>query len=247
MSGANGPTSASPPRADSSTSGRARPPHPRDRVTRPTPRGPLSWASIGVRASPCCPPDFSRRRKRMSTSPKRLAALASAALAVAGLTVLAPQAQANPGGSGLVISEVYGAGGNAGAVYNADFIELYNPAGANVSVSGMYVHYRSASGTSGGVPFALTGSVPAHGTYLVQMSATGANGVALPTPDAGPAGFAMAAAGGQAYLLSNGTAIVDTGNMAGKAGVVDMVGASGSSSFETGATTGAATATSSLN
>ena len=33
----------------------------------------------------------------MSTSPKRLAALASAALAVAGITVLAPPAQAAAG------------------------------------------------------------------------------------------------------------------------------------------------------
>ena len=43
----------------------------------------------------------------MSTSPKRLAALASAALAVAGITILAPPAQA-AAGHGLVISEVYG-------------------------------------------------------------------------------------------------------------------------------------------
>ncbi len=33
-------------------------------------------------------------------------------------------------GTGLVISEVYGAGGNAGADLNADFVEIYNPTGA---------------------------------------------------------------------------------------------------------------------
>ena len=51
----------------------------------------------------------------MSTTPKRLAVLASAAVAVAGMTVLAPPAQANPGGTGLVISEVYGGGGSSSA------------------------------------------------------------------------------------------------------------------------------------
>jgi len=85
----------------------------------------------------------------MSTSPKRLAALASAALAVAGITILAPTAsQANPAGTDLVISEVYGAGGNSGAVFNADFVELYNPTANPVDLLGTYVTYRSASGAN---------------------------------------------------------------------------------------------------
>ncbi len=183
----------------------------------------------------------------MSTSPKRLAALASAAVVAAGITVLAPPAQANPAGTGLVISEVYGAGGNVGALRNADYVELYNPTGASIPVAGTYIHYRSAAGVSGGTPFALTGSVPSHGTYLIQMSATGANGVPLPAPDAGPAGFNMAAAGGQIFLLPSSTAIATSGDMAGNAGIVDMVGASGASSFETSATTGSASTTQSLN
>ena len=66
----------------------------------------------------------------MSTSPKRLAALASAALAVAGVTVLAPTAaQANPAGTDLVISEVYGAGGNSGAVSRPTSSSCFNPTG----------------------------------------------------------------------------------------------------------------------
>ena len=95
----------------------------------------------------------------------------------------------------VVISEVYGGGGNTGAVFTTDFVELSNPTGAAVSLAGKYIHYRSATGTSGGSAFALTGSIPANGKYLIQMSSTGAGGVALPTPDAGPAGFSMAAAG----------------------------------------------------
>ena len=80
------------------------------------------------------------------------------------------------------------------------------------------------------------------------MGAVGANGAALPTPDAValPA-FNMAAAGGQVYLLSTSTPITTTGDQAGAAGVVDMVGATGSTSFETAATSAGATTTSSLN
>jgi 5'-nucleotidase len=175
-----------------------------------------------------------------------LSATAVLAVALAGLAGIAP-ASANPSGTGLVISEVYGAGGNSGAVYNADFVELYNPTSAPISLTGDYIHYRSAGGVSGGAPYALTGSVPANTHYLIQMSAAGSTGAAL-TPDAtATPAFSMAAAGGQVFLLSSSSAITTTGDQAGAAGVVDMVGAAGSTSFETAATAAAATATNSLN
>ncbi len=181
-------------------------------------------------------------------SPRRrgLVGLTVASLVAAPLALglAAPASAVSPN---VVISEVYGAGGNSGAVYNADFVELSNPTGAAVSLAGKYIHYRSATGTSGGSTFALTGSIPANGKYLVQMSSTGAGGVALPTPDAGPAGFSMAAAGGQVFVLNNATAITTTGDQAGVAGIIDMVGVSGSTSFETAAATVAATATNSVN
>ena len=80
------------------------------------------------------------------------------------------------------------------------------------------------------------------------MGAAGATGSALPTPDAVAApAFNLAAAGGQVYLLSSSTPVTTNGNQAGAAGVVDMVGATGASSFETAATASPATATSSLN
>ena len=103
----------------------------------------------------------------MSTSPKRLAALASAALAVAGITVLAPTAsQANPAGTDLVISEVYGAGGNTGATFNADFVELYNPTGNPVDLlAGRTSHTGRASGDRRRRSMALRGS-PRRGRPL---------------------------------------------------------------------------------
>ena len=55
-------------------------------------------------------------------------------------------AQASP--SGLVISQVYGAGGNTGALLNADYIELFNAGSAPVNLSGWSVQYASATGSS---------------------------------------------------------------------------------------------------
>jgi 5'-nucleotidase len=186
----------------------------------------------------------------MSTSPKRLAALASAALVAAGMTVLAPPAaQANPDGSDLVISEVYGAGGNSGAVYNADFVELYNPTDDPIDLLGSYVAYRSATGGLGG-SVALRGTLDAGDHYLVQMSAAGGTGGAL-TPDriASPA-ISMAAAGGQVLLTEGFGPFTQLGDLAGADGIIDMVGldptAAGANSFE-GAAGPAATATLSAN
>ncbi len=176
----------------------------------------------------------------------RAALLGLAAAPLAGGLAATP-ATANPAGTGLVISEVYGAGGNTGAAYTADFVELYNPTAAAIDLAGMAIHYRSASGGSGGTPAALTGSVPAGEHWLIKMSAPGAIGSALPTPDTDLTTFAMAAAGGQ-VALQQGTAIIATsGSTVGVPGIVDFVGATGATSFEAAATTAAASATQSLN
>ncbi|MET0997623.1 MAG: lamin tail domain-containing protein, partial [Marmoricola sp.] len=77
---------------------------------------------------------------------KRAAVGLTLALAVTGLA--APLASAHPAGSGLVISEVYGGGGNAGATLKNDFIELYNRTDHAISLDGWSVQYAAATGTS---------------------------------------------------------------------------------------------------
>ncbi len=84
----------------------------------------------------------------------------------------------------LVVSEVYGGGGNSGATLRSDFIELYNTADQPVDLTGWTVKYWSAHGTtSQSTP--LSGTVGAGEHYLVK-EADGANSSAqaLPTPDA---------------------------------------------------------------
>ena len=115
-------------------------------------------------------------------SSRRLGALALAtALSSAALAV--PTATAATDGSAAVISEVYGGGGNKGAAFTHDFIELYNPTDAPIDLSGYTVEYFSASGNTGG-KVVLSGTIAPHGYYLVQGAAGNGAGDALPTPDA---------------------------------------------------------------
>ncbi|RYZ50517.1 MAG: choice-of-anchor D domain-containing protein [Sphingobacteriales bacterium] len=125
----------------------------------------------------------------------------------------------------VVISQVYGAGGNTGAVYNADFVELHNVSGTSYDLTGHSVQYASATSTgawSGKFDLPAV-SIPAGGYYLIQMSTIGTGGVALPTVDAtSTPSIAMASASGKVALVSNTTAL--TGCPLTGAGVIDLVG-----------------------
>ncbi|MBC7956240.1 MAG: lamin tail domain-containing protein, partial [Cytophagales bacterium] len=105
------------------------------------------------------------------------------ALLLAALSCMA-SGLATASTSGVVISQVYGGGGNAGAPYLNDFVELYNAGTAPVSIAGWSVQYSSATGTSwGSQKVNLSGSI-SPGQYLpVQLGSGGAVGAALPTAD----------------------------------------------------------------
>jgi hypothetical protein len=45
-----------------------------------------------------------------------------------------------------VISQIYGGRGNLGATYTHDFIELFNPTDAPISLTGWSIQYASATG-----------------------------------------------------------------------------------------------------
>ena len=91
---------------------------------------------------------------------------------------LAPSATG--AGGGVVISQVYGGGGNAGATYANDFLELFNPGASSVDLSGWTIQYATSAGTSWQAT-PLTGSIGAGRYYLVQLASTAAVGAALPT------------------------------------------------------------------
>ena len=132
--------------------------------------------------------------------------LRALALGVAAIVVLlagALPATANTSGTGVVISQVYGGGGNSGSTYTNDFIELYNPTASAVPLTGWSVQYAATTGTNW-QKTDLAGSIPAGGYYLVQ-EAQGAGGTTpLPTPNA-TGTIAMAAGAGKVVLLNTNT------------------------------------------
>ncbi|HVX38173.1 MAG TPA: DNA/RNA non-specific endonuclease [Gemmatimonadaceae bacterium] len=119
----------------------------------------------------------------------------------------------------VVISQVYGGGGNSGATYKNDFIELFNPGTSAVALDGWSVQYASSTGTSWHVT-ALSGSIQPGGYYLVQEAAGSGGTTSLPSPDA-TGTIAMAATAGKVALMSTTTAI--SGATCPASGEVDEV------------------------
>jgi beta-lactamase superfamily II metal-dependent hydrolase len=133
----------------------------------------------------------------------------------------------------VVISQVYGGGGNAGAFYKNDFIELFNPTGATVDLTGWSAQYTSSAGSTWQVTN-LTGTIAPGHYYLVQEAA-GANGAAaaLPTPDATGAS-AMAAGAGKVALVNQNTAL--SGSCPSGITIIDFVGYGAANCSETSPT-----------
>ena len=124
---------------------------------------------------------------------------------------------------GVVLSQIYGGGGNTGATLKNDFIELFNPGASPVSLVGWSVQYASSSGSSWQVT-PLSGSIAAGGYYLVQEAAGAGGSVNLPTPDA-TGSIAMGSSGGKVALATSTTAL--SGTCPASASIVDFVGYGG--------------------
>jgi uncharacterized protein YjdB len=120
----------------------------------------------------------------------------------------------------VIINEVYGGGGNTGAPYTHDFIELYNLSNNPIDLTGYSVQYANATGTSWTVT-TLSGKIPAFGYYLIQQ-AGGATGDALPSPDASGS-IAMSATAGKVALVNTTTALTGE-NPVNDLTVIDFVG-----------------------
>ena len=169
----------------------------------------------------------------------RIGALAVTCVAALSLgSLAAAPAVADTAGTGVVINEAYLSGGSAGAAFKNKFVELYNPTSAPVTLDGMSLQYRSATGSgafNGVAP--LTGVIPAGGYYLVQGNSNGTNGADLPAPDAVTTLTPSGTNGTLALVEGTAAVTLTPGSVVGADGVVDLLGYGTSNTFETKAAT----------
>jgi hypothetical protein len=145
--------------------------------------------------------------------------------------VLVPSG-AGSGTSGIAISQIFGGGGNAGASFTHDYVELFNRGSSAVSLDGWTLQYATAAGTSWQAT-PLTGTIGAGGRYLVQL-AGGTVGAALPTPDAAGTTNASATSGKVALVrdAASLTCGATPGSCSANALVEDLVGYGTAADYE---------------
>jgi len=118
----------------------------------------------------------------------------------------APSAEASS--AAVVISQIYGGGGNSGATLRNDFVDLFNRSDAAVSVDGWTVQYASSTGSTWErIP--LTGSIAPGGYYLVA-AATGTGGTIDLPPAQASGGVNLSATSGKVALVASGTLMTGT-------------------------------------
>lgn len=147
----------------------------------------------------------------------------------------------------VVISQVYGGGGNSGATFTNDFIELFNRGTVAQDLTGWSVQYASAAGTSWFVTRLPNFTLQPGKYFLIQQAAGSNNIAALPTPDLNaltcgctyntattPAvittGIAMSGANGKVILV-NSTVAETTANPTGSQ-IIDKMGFGNADGYE---------------
>ena len=114
----------------------------------------------------------------------------------------------------LLITQVYGGGGGSSStiVYNHDYVEIFNPTSAAISLNGLSVQYASATGNFGtGSNVATLPDVMLQPGQFFLISGSGSSsnaGVDLPVTADATSSLNIAATGGKVALI-NGT----TGNL----------------------------------
>jgi hypothetical protein len=143
--------------------------------------------------------------------------------------------------STVVISEVYGGGGNSGAAYKNDFVELYNNTNTSINISGWSVQYASATGSfNNRTTFPDNTIILPYNYFLVRWAAGTGTAPELPTPDVDSTNVNAGATNLKVALTNNDTAPSGPTD----SNVVDYVGAGNANDYEGAAATGAANATS---
>lgn len=147
----------------------------------------------------------------------------------------------------LVISQLYGGGGNSGATFTNDYVEIYNPTGVSFNLAGWSLQYASAAGTSWTNKQPLGGTIAPGEYFLVSLASGGANGSALPVAPNISGDINMSATTGKIALVSNSISLSGSCPNGSDPDIVDFVGyGSSASCFEGAARASAPSNTSAL-
>ena len=155
----------------------------------------------------------------------RVAALVLFILVAAGGVLVVPAARsASPD---IVASQVYAGGGNAGASFTHDFVELFGVAVLTaVDVSGWTIQYASAGGTTWQAT-ALSGSIAPGRRSLPRAARIGRRRrCTLPTPDA-TGTTNLAVSGGKVAIVRDASPLTcgsSAGSCSAVASVADLIG-----------------------
>jgi len=134
-----------------------------------------------------------------------------------------------PVSTSVKISQVYGGGGNSGATYTNDYIELFNQSTSPVDINGWSVQQASATATA----WSVSNLCPNGGTcilqpghyYLVQEAQGASGATGLPAADI-TGSINMGATSGKVALVNNTSPL--SGACPTGSGIADMVGYGGS-------------------
>jgi predicted extracellular nuclease len=129
-------------------------------------------------------------------------------------------------GGDVVISQVYGGGGNSGATLKQDFVELFNRTNSDINISGWSVQYASATGPNNTPPSWAVTVIPNNttlgaGKYFLVRELAGAGGTVDVVGDT-TGTIAMSATAGKVALVANSTPLSLAAPAAGT--FVDLVG-----------------------
>ena len=147
-----------------------------------------------------------------AATPGRLTIIAAL---MAGLSV--PALAASP----VVISQVYGGGGNSGATIKNDFIEIFNRGDVAVNLTGWSVQYASAAGASWQVTKISGSPVLQPGQYYLVQEAAGTGAGSALTPDS-VGTIPISGTAGKVALVNDSTPLA--GAAPAGATLVDLLG-----------------------
>ncbi|PYS40318.1 MAG: hypothetical protein DMF71_13575, partial [Acidobacteria bacterium] len=132
----------------------------------------------------------------------------------------------------LVISQVYGGGGNTGAQFKNDFVEVFNRGTATVNLNGYSVQYAGDTSSTWSKTDLTNVALAPGAYYLVQEAAGSGSAPGLPTPDA-TGTIAMATSAGKVALVNNTTLL--SGTCPVSSSIIDLAGYGSSASCFEGA------------